>query len=77
AILPNNEKNNIRYEFKTETTWNIPYGHKKDREDKEMTIVMKTDRVINLPDVNSFNFANGFDIVHVSISDLVDEKQLL
>ncbi|CAG8719564.1 10331_t:CDS:2 [Gigaspora margarita] len=42
--------------------------------DKEMTMVMKTDRIINLPYVNSFNFADDFDIVHVSVSDLVDEQ---
>ncbi|CAG8816440.1 41994_t:CDS:2, partial [Gigaspora margarita] len=71
AMSPNNDQNNIRYEFMTATTWYMPYGC---RGEKEMTIVMKTDHVINLLYVNSFNFANGFDIVHVSVSDLVDEK---
>ncbi|CAG8829954.1 10779_t:CDS:2, partial [Gigaspora margarita] len=41
---------------------------------EKMTMVMKTDRVINLPYVNSFNFADGFDIIHISVSDLVDKK---
>ncbi|CAG8843971.1 26540_t:CDS:1, partial [Gigaspora margarita] len=71
AISPNNKQNNIRYEFMIATTRHIPYGC---RGDKEMTMVMKTDRIINLPYVNSFNFADGFDIVHVSVSDLVDEQ---
>ncbi|CAG8743969.1 25073_t:CDS:1 [Gigaspora margarita] len=70
-MSPNNKQNNIRYEFMTATTRYIPYGR---RGDQEMTIVIKTDHIINLPYVNSFNFADGFDIVHVSVSDLVDEQ---
>ncbi|CAG8537449.1 3250_t:CDS:1 [Gigaspora margarita] len=71
AMSPNNERNNIRYEFMTATTRRMPYER---RGDKEMAMVMKTDRVINLPYVDSFNFADGFDISHVSVSDLMDEK---
>ncbi|CAG8543663.1 3394_t:CDS:1, partial [Gigaspora rosea] len=74
AMSPNNVQNNIRYEFIAATTRHIPYGRKGN---KEMTIVMKTDRIINLPYVNSSNFADGFDIVHVSVNDLVDEKTAL
>ncbi|CAG8826920.1 4020_t:CDS:2 [Gigaspora margarita] len=74
AMSPNNEQNNIRYEFMTATTWRMPY---RCRGDKEMTMVMKTDRIINLLYVDSFNFADGFDIVHISVSDLMDEKTAL
>ncbi|RIB29395.1 hypothetical protein C2G38_2155463 [Gigaspora rosea] len=74
AMSPNNVQNNIMYEFMAATTRHIPYGRKGD---KEITIVIKTDRIINLPYVNSFNFADGFDIVHVSVNDLVDEKTAL
>ncbi|CAG8723139.1 2981_t:CDS:2 [Dentiscutata erythropus] len=56
AMSPNNVQNNIIYEFMAATTRHIPYGCKGD---KEMTIVMKTDRIINLPYVNSFNFADA------------------
>ncbi|CAG8804012.1 8154_t:CDS:2 [Gigaspora margarita] len=65
AMSPNNKQNNIRYEFMIATTRRMPYGH---RGDKEMTMVMK---------LIVFNFGDGFDIVHVNVSDLKDEKTAL
>ncbi|CAG8726373.1 32523_t:CDS:2 [Racocetra persica] len=35
---------------------------------------MKVEHVVNIPYVDGFDFANGFDIVHVLVTDLIDEN---
>ncbi|CAG8500356.1 42841_t:CDS:2 [Gigaspora margarita] len=70
AITQNGQQN-MRYDFMSAATCRLPYGRSGDR---EMTIVMKVERVVNLPYVDSFDFADGFDVVHVLAFDLVDEN---
>jgi hypothetical protein len=37
-------------------------------------MVMKVERVVNLYNEDSFDFAEDFGIVHVSVRDLIDEN---
>ncbi|CAG8823568.1 17371_t:CDS:1, partial [Racocetra persica] len=42
--------------------------------DREMTMVIKVECVANIPYVDSFNFADSFDIFYVLVTDLIDEN---
>ncbi|CAG8833326.1 36733_t:CDS:1, partial [Gigaspora margarita] len=61
----------VRYDFMSAATRSLPYGREGDR---EMVMVMRIERVVNLYYLDCFDHANGFDFVHVSVSDLVDER---
>ncbi|CAG8624575.1 34398_t:CDS:2 [Racocetra persica] len=39
-----------------------------------MTMVMKVELVVNILYIDSFIFADGFDIVHIFVTDLIDEN---
>ncbi|CAG8495058.1 23563_t:CDS:1 [Gigaspora margarita] len=70
AMTPDGQQS-IKYDFMLAATRQLPYGRSGDR---EITMVMKVERVVNIPYVDGFNFANGFDIVHVLVTDLIDEN---
>ncbi|CAG8729018.1 14318_t:CDS:1, partial [Dentiscutata heterogama] len=61
----------LKYNFISAIMRCLPYGCVGDR---ELTMVMKVEHVVNLYYVDCFNHANGFDIVHVSVRDLIDEN---
>ncbi|CAG8598650.1 9405_t:CDS:2 [Dentiscutata erythropus] len=61
----------LKYNFMLAAMHCLLYGHVGDR---ELTMVMKVERVVNLYYVDFFDYANGFDIVHVSVRDLIDEN---
>ncbi|CAG8464335.1 499_t:CDS:2 [Racocetra fulgida] len=61
----------LKYDFMSAATRHLPYGRSGDR---EMTMVMKVECVVNIPYVDGFDFADGFNIVHVLVTDLIDEN---
>ncbi|CAG8546196.1 13072_t:CDS:1 [Cetraspora pellucida] len=70
AMTPDGQQS-IKYDFMSAATRHLPYGRSEDR---EITMVMKVEHVVNIPYVDGFNFADGFDIVHVLVTDLIDEN---
>ncbi|CAG8743240.1 3408_t:CDS:2, partial [Racocetra persica] len=70
ALTPDGQQS-IKYDFMTASTCQLPYGQSGDR---EMTMVMKVECVVNIPYVDGFNFADSFDIVHVLVTDLINKN---
>ncbi|CAG8785511.1 25071_t:CDS:1 [Dentiscutata erythropus] len=61
----------LKYNFMSAATRCLLYGRVGDR---ELTMVMKVECVVNLYYVDCFDHANSFDIVHVSVCNLIDEN---
>ncbi|CAG8620730.1 34737_t:CDS:2 [Gigaspora margarita] len=70
-VMTPRDQPKLKYNFISATTHCLPYRYIGDR---ELIIVMKVERVVNLNYVDCFDHANAFDNVHVSAHDLIDEN---